>query len=242
MIRLTLQHWYGFTAGVRVASDGPLTEEEWVRLRERDTAFGFGTSREDWIAGARANSALVERAAAVAELLRNWSSQRLVSVGVGTGVFEFLLKSSAPGLKIRAGDWGDESLQLLQERFKEADSIERMDLREPTWFRDPDETVLLNRVDMELGDVEWSHVFSDLAERGARRIVWIPAGLLTPGSMLTEIRGVLVGLGMRRHLQPAGYLRTPARMMELFSDHYARREVIKRGDLPAWGLHLRAKG
>jgi hypothetical protein len=56
--------------------------------------------------------------------------------------------------------------------------------------------------------------------------------------MLTEILGVLVGLGMRRHLYRSGYLRTPARMIELFSDHYQRREVIVRGDLPTWGLHL----
>lgn len=239
MIRITMQHRYGFTEGVRVEKAGPLTEEEWVRLRKRDTAFGFGSSRQEWIAGARSNSAVVDRAQGVAELLRDWDARRLVSVGVGTGIFEFLLKSLTPELRIRSGDWGDESLRLLKERFTEAESVERMDLREPTWVHDPDETVLLNRVDMELEDDEWRHVFEDLAARGSKRIVWIPCGLLTAVSAIVEIRGVLVGLGMRRHLLPSGYLRTPARMMELFTDHYTRREVVKRGDLPAWGLHLR---
>ncbi len=239
MIRLTLQHWYGFTDGVRVVPAGPLTEEEWGRLREKDAAFGFGASRDEWIVFARSNPAIVERAAAVSDLLKVWRAQRIVSVGVGTGIFEFLLLSSAPDLKIRAGDWGDESLRLLGERFTEAESVERMDLRQPTWFGDAEETVLLNRVDMELSDAEWRDFFADLALRGAKRIVWIPCGLLTAGSTIMEIRGVLVGLAMRRHLHRSGYLRTPARMAELFSDHYVRREVLNRGDLPAWGLHLR---
>jgi len=242
MIKLTLQHWYGFTDGVRLVPAGPLTEEEWERLRERDTAFGFGSSREEWIALARSNTGIVERAAAVADLLEDWQTKRVVSVGVGTGIFEFLLKNSTPDLKIRSGDWGDESLRVLQERLGEGESVERMDLRQPTWCRDTEESVLLNRVDMELSDSDWHRVFADLARRGAKRIVWIPCGLLTPGSAATEIRGVLAGLATRRHLHRSGYLRTPARMVELFSDHYVRREVIKRGDLPTWGLHLRDEG
>ena len=238
MIRLTLPHWYGFTDGVRVVPAGPLTEEEWGRLRERDAAFGFGNSREEWMAYARSNSAIVERAEGVSGLLRAWSVRRLVSVGVGTGIFEFLLKSSTPSLEIRCGDRGSESLLLLQQRFTEAESVERMDLRDPTWIRDPEEIVLLNRVDMEMSDAEWHGFFKDLAVRGVKRVIWIPCGLLTGVSMLMEIRGVLVGLGMRRHLYRSGYLRTPPRMIELFSEHYERREVIVRGDLPTWGLHL----
>jgi hypothetical protein len=242
MIRLTLPHWYGFVEGVRLAPAGPLTEEEWVRLRERDTAFGFGSSREKWIDSGRSNSAMLERSEAVTELLKDWGAQQLVSVGVGTGMFEFLLKASAPNLRIRCGDWGAETLQLLRQRFIESESVERMDLRQPTWVRDSEETVLLNRVDMELSDSEWRQFFKDLAGRGVSRMVWIPCGLLTGASLFKELRGVLVGLGMRRHLYRSGYLRTPARMIELFSDHYVRREVINRGDFPTWGLHLSKQG
>jgi hypothetical protein len=242
VIRLTLPHWYGFTDGVRLEHAGPLTEEEWGRLRERDTAFGFGRSRDEWIAFAHSNQALVERAGGVTELLARWNVNRLVSVGAGTGIFEFLLKSSAPDLKLRCGDWEADSIPILRERLADVDSIERMDLRRPDWVQDPDEAVLLNRVDMELSDVEWHDVFAKVAARGAKRIVWIPCGLLTAISMFTELRGVVVGLGMRRHLYRSGYLRTPARMTELFAAHYERREVFKHGDLPTWGLHLKERG
>lgn len=239
LIRLTLPHWYGFTDGVRVVPAGPLLEEEWVRLREQDSAFGFGSSRQAWIDAARANSGLVARAKALSRLLVDWGAQRLVAVGAGTGSFEYLLKAVTPDLAIRCGDWGDEPLELLRERFTEAISVERMDLRNATWVRDPNEVVLLNRVDMEMSDKDWQSLFADLARRGVHRIVWIPCGLLTGVSALTELRGILAGLGRRRRLFRAGYLRTPARMIELFSEHYERREVIKRGDFPTWGLHLR---
>ena len=129
MIRLTLPHWYGFTEGVRLEPAGPLTEEEWGRLRERDTAFGFGRSRDEWIAFARSNHTLVERAAGVAGLLARWGATRLVSVGAGTGIFEFLLKSSAPDLRLRCGDWDADSVPMLRERLTDVDSIERMDRR-----------------------------------------------------------------------------------------------------------------
>jgi hypothetical protein len=242
VIRLTLPHWYGFAEGVRLVPAGPLTEEEWGRLRERDSAFGFGRSRDEWAAYARSNPAIVARAAAVTRLLADWGAKRLVSVGVGTGIFEFLLKSAGKDLKIRCGDWEADSIPLLRERLTDVASVERMDLRRPEWVHNPDEVVLLNRVDMELSDAEWRGVFTELAARGTRRIVWIPCGLLTVTSMFSELRGVVVGLGMRRHLYRSGYLRTPARMIELFASNYERREVIKRGDLPTWGLHLKGGG
>jgi len=238
-IRITLPHWYGFAPGIATSHAPVLTDAEWDRLREQDTSFGFGGSREEWVSNARSNPLVGRRAEAVAGLLTTWGAGRLVSAGVGTGMFEFLLKSAVPGLVMRCGDWSPESLRLLQQRFVECDSIERMDLRQPAWAHGNEEVVLLNRVDMELSDVEWRVCFAQLAAAGVQRIVWIPCGLLTARSTIAEIRGVLAGIGKRRKLARSGYLRTPARMGELFSESYERREVLNQGDLPTWGLHLR---
>jgi hypothetical protein len=238
-IRLTVPHWYGFGPGIAKSRSAVLTDEEWDRLRERDTAFGFGRSREAWIANAQSNAALIRRAEAVAALLKTWAAGRLVSVGVGTALFEFLLKFEIPDLVLRCGDWSPESMRLLRERFVECESVERMDLRQPMWAHDKDEVVLFNRVDMELTDSEWHQCFTHLANVGVKRIVWIPCGLLNGRLMVAEIRGVLAGIGRGRQLARSGYLRTPARMRELFSDHYDRREVVTSGDLQTWGLHVR---
>jgi hypothetical protein len=239
-IRLTMPHWYGFAPGIATSRSPVLTDREWDRLREKDSAFGFGQSREEWIAHARSNAAVTRRAESVVGLLKSWDAGRLVSAGVGTGLFEFLLKSALPRLVLRCGDWSPESLELLRQRFIECDSVKRMDLRQPEWADDADEVVLLNRVDMELTDAEWRETFSRLAAAGVRRIIWIPCGLLNGRSMIAEIHGVFAGISKRRQLARSGYLRTTARMSDLFSDHYDRREVLTVGDLPTWGLHLRA--
>jgi hypothetical protein len=238
-IRLTVPHWYGFAPGIATSGSAALTDEEWDRLRERDTAFGFGRSREEWIAHAQSNAALICRADAVAALLKTWAVGRVVSVGVGTGLFEFRLKLALPDLVLRCGDWSPESTRLLRDRFVECESVERMDLRRPTWARDKDEVVLLNRVDMELTDSEWHRCFTHLATVGVKHIVWIPCGLLNGRLMVAEIRGVMAGIGRGRQLARSGYLRTPARMRELFSDYYNKREVSTSGGLPTWGLNMR---
>jgi hypothetical protein len=241
-VKLTVPHWYGFAAGFQTSNAAVLTGADWDRLREVDSAFGFGRSREEWVARARSNSELAERAKAIAILLDGWSTRRLVSAGVGTGLLEFLLKSQRPGLVMRCGDWSPESLRLLRERFTECDAIEEIDLRGGGWARDPDEVVLLNRVDMELSDREWRSVFMGLARAHVERIVLIPCGLLTGGTALAELRGLVVSLGRRRNIARSGYLRTPARMLDLFDGAYERREVLSTGDLPTWGLHLASGG
>lgn len=237
-LRLTVPHWYGFAPGIATSRSAVLSDVEWDRLRAQDAAFGFARSREEWIANARSNAAVARRAAAVVRLLQGWRVTKLVSAGVGTGMFEYLVKSAMPGLVMRCGDWSPDSVRLLRERFVECDSVERMDLRTPDWARDPAEAVLLNRVDMELTDAEWRRFFEHLASAGVERLVWIPCGLLTAGSAVTEIRGVLAGISKRRQLAKSGFLRTAPRMRDLFAGRYDVHEVLLEGDLPTWGLHL----
>jgi hypothetical protein len=238
-IRLTVPHWYGFAPGVATSRSAVLTDEEWDRLRESDAAFGFGASREEWMSKARSNTRLVERARAMARLLESGGATHLVSVGVGTGLFEFLLKSEMPHLALRCGDWSPESLRLLRERFQECESIERMDLRLPIWARDPDEVVLLNRVDMELTDAEWRRVFRQLAGAGTRRILLVPCGLLNGNSFMSEIRALLVSVRERRQIARSGFLRTQGRLLDLLADSYVRRDILTAGDLPTWILDRR---
>jgi hypothetical protein len=240
-IRLTVPHWYGFAPGVVTSRSAVLTDDEWDRLRESDAAFGFGTSRDEWMAKARSTAGLTERAHALARLLARWNATHVVSVGVGTGLFEFLVKTETPAIVMRCGDWSSQSLALLRERFLECDSIERMDLRDPTWAVRPGEVVLLNRVDMELTDGEWRRLFGQLAATGVRHIVLIPCGLLNAAAALSELSGLLAGIRRRRQIARSGFLRTPSRMRELFGEGYERQETVKSGDLEIWGLHLKDK-
>jgi hypothetical protein len=238
---LTIPHWYPFQKSTAIRGAILQSPGNWdaVRLADPGGDFGFGRSREEWIARATASPNLRQRAAVITALLQRLGARRVVSAGVGVGLLEYLIASSMPGLSWRCGDYASVSLELLRTRFLECPTIEPMDLRTPTWVGDPDEVVLLNRVDTELNDVEWMHTFAELAKRGARSIIWVPGGLLSWKLLADQLYAVVYAIRFRYPLTRAGYLRTDRRMRQLFGAGYERVEVAL-ADLPVWRLKRRA--
>jgi hypothetical protein len=182
--------------------------------------------------------ALQRHAARVVDLLHILGARAVVSVGVGNGMLEYLLLSRDPSLSIRCGDYATKSLDNLRDRFPECQSVELMDIREPTWIR-PGEVLLMNRVDMELTDSEWRDVFKTLSSRGVDRIVWVPCGLLTLTSALVQIRTAITALVLRRPLARAGFLRTERSMIELFAGDYRHSLANVQSDYQIWVLTRR---
>ena len=207
----------------------------WDRLREsdQDGSFGFGSSRDQWTQRARSHAFLAEHAACIVGLLRGWNARQLVSVGVGTAMLEYLVKSAAPDVVLRCGDFAPHSIERLRSLFPECDSIETMDLRDPTWATDPSDVLLLNRVDTELNDLEWKEVFRRLHRSQIERIIFIPCELLTASLAVHELRGLATAVRRRRRLARAGYMRTEARLLELFADLYTRTLCHSREDFPS---------
>jgi len=240
-LRLTVPHLYPFERSLKLGPRGLQTAEAWDSLRtaEPSGSFGLGQSRGDWQSRALANSELQARALALVGLIRQWGTQSLVSLGVGTGMLEFLLKRNAPEIKLRCGDFAPATVELLRDRFPECDSIEVMDLAKPVWATTTKEVVLLHRVDTELADDAWKAVFRDLRARSCERIVLVPAGLLTPRTGAREARSIVAAVVRRQALRPSGWLRTPARMRQLFQDSYALSLVFPGGGLPIWALERR---
>jgi hypothetical protein len=238
---LTIPHWYPFQKSTSIQGTVLQSPGNWdaVRLADPASDFGFGRSREEWIARATTSPNLRQRAAVISALLQRLGAQRIVSAGVGVGLLEYLIASSSPGLSWRCGDYASASLDLLRTRFLECPSMEPMDLRDPTWVGDPDEVVLLNRVDTELKDVEWAHTFAELAQRGTRSVIWVPCGLLSRKLLADQVRALVVAIRFRYPLTRAGYLRTDRRMRQLFGAGYERVEVAL-ADLPVWHLSRRA--
>jgi hypothetical protein len=239
---LTISHWYGFDRRLALTGDSLQSPESWDALRASDPAgrFGFGASRQEWVGRATSNALLVSQAEQLVALMRDWNARRMVSVGIGTALLEYLIQTAMPDLVLRCGDYAASSVDLLRTMFTECHAVELMDLRDPTWATDPDEVVLLNRVDMEIRDDEWARTFSRLAAMKVRRIIWIPCGLLTPRAAVREIRSVVGALRRRRRLARAGFLRTERRMLHLFSPGYERTVVQPSADLPIWALRLAA--
>jgi hypothetical protein len=238
---LTVSHWYGFDRRLDLDGGSLQSPASWDALRASDPtgSFGFGASRQQWVAKAQSNPLLTAQADQIVTLLRGWSAPRLVSVGVGTALLEYLIKSAMPEVILRCGDYAASSVEVLRTLFTDCQSIDVMDLRDPTWVADPAEVVLLNRVDMEIRDHEWAGTFSRLASMKVQHIILIPCGLLTPLAVVREIRSVLAALRRRRRLARAGYLRTQRRLLDLFSPGYKRLAVAGTADLPIWALRRR---
>jgi hypothetical protein len=237
-LSLTLPHFYGFEPG-SVEKGGSLgSAASWDMLREsdQDGSFGFGSSRAQWAQRARSHAFLAEHAACIVGLLRGWNARQLVSVGVGTAMLEYLIKSAAPDVVLRCGDFAPHSLERLRRFFPECDSIEMMDLRDPTWATDPSAVLLLNRVDTELNDLEWKEVFRRLHRSQIERIIFIPCELLTANLAFHELRGLATAVRRRRRLAHAGYIRTEGRLLELFANLYTRTRSPTAGRLPVWAL------
>lgn len=238
-LRLTVPRRYAFERSL-IIKTGLNSAEAWDSLRSSEAtgSFGFGRTREEWEYQALSSIRLTARAGALLELLRTWQCKGLVSVGVGTGMLEYLIKRAAPDIHLRCGDYAPGTVALLRDRFPECDKIEIMDLNNPSWAIGPTEVVLLHRVDMELRDDQWKSVFSDLRTRQCHRIAVVPCGLLTPIVAMREARTALTAVLHHKALRPAGFLRTSARMCELFAHAYRLSTSISTGDLPIWGLDM----
>jgi hypothetical protein len=154
-------------------------------------------------------------------------------------MLEFLIKRREPRLHLRCGDFAPASVDALRQRFPDA-QVELMNLKNLSWVGDPNEAILLNRVDTELDDRDWTTFFESIALRGGRRIIFVPSGLLTTRSVLREAQSALAAVMYRRSLRPAGFLRTTTRMQQLFAAHYLQVEASSAGGLPIWGLELAA--
>jgi len=221
---------------VSLGQQGLRTGGDWDSVRQSDPAFGFTPDRESWRQAAQRSTELAARADAVAVALTRWGVSSAVSVGVGTGMLEYLLLRRMPNLDLRCGDFAEQSLQALRSRFVECRSIELMDLTEPDWYRDENEVVILHRVDTELGGDEWRSTFAKLAGKGAEKVIWIPAGLLNATALFREAQTVILGKLRGMSLSRAGYLRNRSAMVDLFSPHYRLERAVRAGGLPLWTL------
>lgn len=235
-MRLTVAHHSAFSKNVGLGADGLRSAASWDAVRTGDPNFGFGSSRDEWVQRATTSVDLSARAAAIVAMLREWNTAKLASVGVGTGMLEYLIKHEAPDVHVRCGDFAPASVALLKDRFVECDWIGLMNLADPSWVESADEVVLLNRVDMEMTDEEWPLFFRELGQRGCRRVILVPCGLLTLWAFGREFWKAIRAATNRKVLRPAGFLRTPSRMRQLFAPDYHVARVVFTGDLPIWVL------
>ena len=197
---ITLPHFQHLPA-TPTAPQG--TPAFWEQLRTTDTVYGIPASRLDWERLARGQQAIVERAAAVAEVVRERRVRRVVSYGVGTAGMEFLLLEQMPTLELVCTDYAPVAVERLRNVFPEAQHVVH-DLATDAAI-DADLHVLA-RVDSEFPD----YVLGEIIRRFDAPVLFIPGEVLTDVAR-AELEWQTTTAGVF-----TGYRRTEARLRELW--------------------------
>jgi hypothetical protein len=226
-VRIAIRHRYRFAAdGGRVGAElkGP---EAWDSLRvQTEGPFGLPATREAWERLAD-EPLVVARAQA---LDRHLAGARVVaSYGVGTGGTELALARLEPGRRLVVTEFAPATTERLAKLFAEAD-VRSHDLR-----RDPPisgaDVHLLYRIDTELDDDEFAHVFRRFA---SVPLLVVATELLGPRAVARE----LVTL-VRGGASVAGLVRSRGSFESLWRDTH-RASIVGVHDLSGWLLTPRS--
>jgi hypothetical protein len=240
-ISVTIPHWYGFERNVAFEGHDLRSAANWDALRaSSEDGFRMPLSVDEWRRLAEGNEDLAARAKAILDLVARWQSLKLISIGVGTGMLEHQLKLNSADLVVRCGDYASAALAPLRAYLAGEATVEEMDLRQPSWVSDPHEIVLLHRVDMELADLEWMNAFERMAQAGVQHLIIVPCGLLSAMTALRQGKMLVESLILRRRLMRNGWVRSPRRLVHLFSSWYTISDLIGGDQFEAWGLTLKS--
>lgn len=237
--RLSIPHLYSFEASLELEGVSLASSRNWDRLRMTPGAFGLTEDRGEWAFSAISNDLLSARARLIVSLAGRLGTQGIASFGVGTATLEYLIKSFAPQLRVRCMDYADASVSRLRTLFPECDDIAIVDMNATDWVVASDEAALLHRVDAELSDAQWRHVFTRFADMEVANVIFAPCGVLTPRATTSELRTWITGTLRGQRVMRAGTLRSRASMRALFDHAYQVAEVHPDRAVPVWLLSKR---
>lgn len=234
-MKLTLRHYYHFQGNSSLQGDSLLSPAAWDNLRseqDQSSAFFMPTDRDRWLQIALETPGLPVQAREIAALISWEGFTSVVSVGVGRALLEYHLKQQLPKLPLICSEFSPQVVDRLRKVFLECERVDCHDFTQAGWPRPPGRPLyLLNRVDTELTDEQWSAVFSRLHAEGVQDILMVATSFLTPRVLACELKRHLMSWVIGRRLTFAGYLRTKSAFMDLWEPHY---QVVRK--VPAGAL------
>lgn len=172
---------------------------------------------------------------------------RLFSLGVGLAALEYHIKTLRPSLQVFCSDYGDEAISRLSSAFIECDGIRHFDLTKQKFKivfpeAQPNDLVLVHRVDPCLSDDEWKDVFSRLAADNAQHVLFVPHQVLNLRYLVFSKRREYIHRIKRTPLASSGAVRTFNRWLRLWGDHYELGEQVQLSCSKGFWLKLRQAG
>jgi hypothetical protein len=158
----------------------------------------------------------------------------LFSVGAGIACLELLLLSEYPELELDVTDFAPGCVDLLRKHFAGRAKVDRFDFANEPFAKARGKAVLLNRVDSELSDSQWSKVSSALFESGVPLIFFIPTAVMGARSYTWQVYQRMRRLIASRPPRWAGYMRNRAALKRLLARHYRLQRVAAAGGSEIW--------
>lgn len=239
-MKFTIKHYYNFGKKSNSIGKSLLQKEAWdaIRMDNTDTPFSIPNDRETYIRRAAESKEILERANAITNIIKDLDIKRIFSIGVGCAYLEFNIKQLRPDIELICTDFTPYAIDRLSDVFIECDKIQLFDMTKENLSVSSDTMVLMNRIDTELDNTEWSKVFNNMYNNQVSNLMVIATEFITIRKVLIECRNVIIK-HLGSNITFAGYIRTKARFKELWKPYYDITSEIKVGNLTGFILNKR---
>lgn len=233
MLKVTIKHYFDFGGMSQTVNGHMHNAQAWDVLRLESAPsniFAIPGERQEWLKRCHQERFVEEQAGGIADIIRGRFT-RVNSYGTGPGFLEFFIKQECPDIFLQCSDYTVKSMERLRRVFTEADEIVAFDMLNGPWQNTGKSTLhLLYRVDTVLDNDQWRSVFEKMSSARIGYVLFFPCEFLTPRRWLKQIIKHRLWPLLGKRLAFAGYLRTKAQFLDMFSGVYTvEREVELAG-------------
>ncbi len=243
MFKVTIKHYFDF-GGISQTVDGHVhSAQAWDALRlesAQSNIFAIPPERQEWLKRCHEELFVEEQARGIAGIIRGRFT-RVNSYGAGPGFLEFFIKQQCPDIFLQCSDYTVKSMERLRRVFAEADEIMTFDMLNGSWQNTDKGTLhLLYRVDTALDNDQWRSVFEKMRSAGIMHVLFLPCEFLMIRRWLGQIIKHRLWPLLGKRISFAGYLRTKAQFLDLFSGAYhVERELGLAGGMRGFLLTVK---
>lgn len=231
------KHYYYF--GLQHYEEGMLFNEldvkMWDKLRCENikTPFSIERTKEDYETNCKNRIDYYDKAKIICD---NIEAERVVSLGVGTGILEWHMKNLKDDMELVCSDYTEGALKLLQNvtncsEFKVFD----MYADDYRWMVQFD-YVIMHRLDTEFSFDSWKKIFYKMYHANVKRIIFIPSLHNTTESISAEEKWHQEIQAKGYHDTFCGWLYTRDEWVRMWDGHYCIDKSIDYEDTTIYFL------
>jgi hypothetical protein len=203
-----------------------LDKHNWeiLRMNETEDPFSIENSVENYEKNCESNTDTYEIAKIIVNhiLETGREKNKLVSLGVGKGIIEYLIKKLCPELFVECTDYTAAALDKLKRVSVHMDSIHTFDMLNDSYTSlDKQSTILMFRVSTEFDMNQWNMIFNKMYCDEIENIIFVPTELATYKDAIRERKSYLKNLLRNRKNTFCGWLYSEDEFLKMFKGNNA---------------------